>query len=361
MVRIEPSTRPVSEKAMNALAAMRRIQTKDATAMANAQELLDQLVGERCTVNLVRDLKEIIQAHGWGVACPCGCGQPAVIAWIRRLDYQEGGVMRVMHYGRGQKIAKAATIMPNLTLAIRQYRATVPSDNPISEKAAATLARMAEIEGKDASALAQAGKLFAELVGERCTMQLVAAVNGFLIPRSWGVQCPGCGIPSRIEWANNKQYAEGGGMRFPHRKDDGKWTIHGTRTFMPQLKPVVYAYGVRRRSKAERKSPVPISEQAATVLADMAKIEGTDSAAMAQAQVLVNKLAGEHCTKELVSALKRLLKAHNWRVRCPKCGRGAPIGWHPASRRPNGGAMRFRHAENGKPVVHGTETFMPAN
>jgi hypothetical protein len=68
---------------------------------------------------------------------------------------------------------------------------------------------------------------------------------------------------------------------------------------------------------------------------------------MKKAQVLINKLAGERCTRALVLALKKILHARGWGLQCLKsgCGQSATIGWKRCKPCQEGGYMHILHTD----------------
>ncbi len=55
----------LSEKAVGVLDQMIKVEGSDAAAMANTQVLIAQLAGERCTEELITELKSFLRSKHW--------------------------------------------------------------------------------------------------------------------------------------------------------------------------------------------------------------------------------------------------------------------------------------------------------
>ena len=94
----QPIQLPLSEKAQRVLTAMRGISASDSLAKEQAQALLWELEGERCTARLIRELKRLLKSKGWRPRCLCAQGAPGTLGWASRPDCRYGGRMYLSHH-----------------------------------------------------------------------------------------------------------------------------------------------------------------------------------------------------------------------------------------------------------------------
>ena len=217
------------------------------------------------------------------------------------------------------------------------------SKTAISTKALKVLTALAKIKGSNTAARKQAQPLISKLAGERCTKRLVSALREILRARNWGVRCfkDKCGQASAIGWERSKSCLTGGTMYVQHHNPKRRSSAHTSAVVMPDLRLVPYQYPQTGRS-------VPMSQNAEQFLAAIAEIQGTNAAAMKKAQVLLDSLASERCTRALVLALKKMLSIRDWGFRCLKdgCAEPASIGWTRHKSCKEGEVMCLRHKDN---------------
>ncbi len=343
-------------KAARTLAAMAKIEGKNAAAMRQAQVLLRRLIDEPCTKDFVDQLRQYLKTKNWGITCS-RCGKAAGVGWMKNEACKTGGLLYLSHGNEGKTVIhKTMTTIPDgLTLVPRPSQRKMRSTQAISKEAAKILAAMQEIKEKTSAAKAEAQALLAKLAGENCTWELVTALKKFLEDHDWGVSCPTCGQASSIMWTRRPACVDGGSLHIRHKNEFGSFSAHKTTTSMIALRLVSRKYLRNEPSK------IQITDKAARVLASLATIAGTDANAMTRAQRLLRQLAGEICTESLVTAIKQYLISKGWGTRCPECGMRARFTWGRLKQCLEGGLVQFCHKMEGKfrEVAHKSFSKMP--
>ncbi len=219
------------------LTVLAKINGTDAPAMARAQRLFNQLIGTRGTESLVRLLQVFLDARGWGVFCP-KCDKPSRVVWKPNKKLREKGLLTIKHPDKGEEAIghKSFTKIPGLTLIVlplpKRYSEKLPS-----EHAQDVMDALSKIGGRDVAAMAMAQDLFDQLIGERCTKELVQFLIKFLRTRGWGITCLTCGKPAAPCWIPTHCRA-GGLMRLRHGGAPGTQVAHKAAAKMPKLKIV---------------------------------------------------------------------------------------------------------------------------
>ena len=288
---------------------------------------------------------------------------------------KEGAVMRYTHTLDGlTKVHSGLHRLPKLELVARPLKGQ-PERKPrrqpapllLSGKAAGIVVGMGEIMGTDSAAMSNAQPLLLQLEGESCTESLTCAIKLFLKARGWGVRCR-CGKPAAAGWARMPGWKHGGRMIFFHANERGRIVKHWSAGSVPRLELVDRPrkqYPRRRRQSAKdltarkQHSETPMAQKVAAIFAAMDKIESTDSAAMQQAQSLLQQLEGELCTEPAIRTLKLFLRVRRWGVRC-HCGQQAAVGWKWVESKGYSGRMIIIHSDHAqKTVTHQSLDIFP--